>query len=58
MPKNNMSVVLRWIILVWSIASIPYIFYMDWTNFFFQMIYTGLVIGIMIIDLNKKTTAK
>jgi len=53
-----MSVVLRWIILVWSIASIPYIFYMDWTNFFFQMIYTGLVIGIMIIDLNKKTTAK
>jgi len=49
-----MKKVLRWILLVWTVLAIPYIEAVDGTTFFFSLVYTGLIIGLMISDLRGK----
>ncbi len=51
-----MKNVLRWIILIWSIITIPYALFteLDLYTAFFQLLYTGLVVGLMISDLKEK----
>jgi len=47
---------LRWIVLVWSIITIPYALFVepDLYTAFFQLLYIGLVIGLMISDIREK----
>jgi len=47
--------VLKWIILVWTIITIPYVFEIsDYYEIFFELLYVGLIIGLMINDLKRK----
>jgi hypothetical protein len=50
-----MKTVLRWIVLVWTVLTIPYTLGgEDFATIFFALIYVGLVIGLMIDDLKEK----
>jgi len=47
-----MKKVIKWIVLVWSVFSIPYTFQVvDTFEFFFGLLYSGLIIGLIISDL-------
>ncbi len=45
--------VIKWIVLIWSVCAIPYAFVEDSITTFFGLLYLGLIIGLMIMDLRK-----
>ena len=50
-----MKKVIRWIVLVWSILAIPYAFQViDVFEWFFGLLYSSLIIGLMISDLKEE----
>jgi hypothetical protein len=50
-----MKKVIRWIILVWCILAIPYTFEAsDVQTFFFEVLFLGLISGLMISDLREE----
>jgi len=50
-----MKKTLRWILLVWTIVTIPYVFDVsDFATFFFGLLYAGLILGLTISDLRNE----
>jgi len=49
-----MKTVMRWIVLVWCVVTIPYLFDTDFATAFFSLLFVGLIIGLMISDLREK----
>lgn len=50
-----MKKTLRWILLVWTVLTIPYVFSgMDFASAFFALLYVGLIIGLTVSDLQNK----
>lgn len=46
-----MKNVIRWIILVWTVLSIPYMFTQDMVENFFALVYICLIGGLVVSDL-------
>lgn len=46
-----MKKVLRWIVLVWSVLTIPYLLEGDSDVVFFSLVFVGLIVGLTISDL-------
>jgi len=50
-----MKKVIRWILLVWAILTIPYTLDVPTAEeFFFGLLFLGLIIGLMISDLREE----
>ena len=45
--------VIRWIVLILTIMTIPALFVEDLTATFYLLLYVGLIIGLMVYDLKK-----
>lgn len=48
-----MKRVLKWIVLCWTIITIPYVFVGDPVEIFGALLYAGLIIGLIISDLKE-----
>lgn len=51
---ENMIKTLRWIVLVWTIIAIPYMQFNTFSDFFYGIVYVGLILGVVIYDLVKE----
>lgn len=50
---------IRWIILIWSILSVPYTLEAEtFAEFFFQLLFVGLIIWLMISDIKGREKKK
>jgi len=49
-----MKKTIRWMVLVWTVLTVPYYNDPDIAVVFLGLLYAGLVIGLMISDLREK----